>query len=156
VGRVAAAKGLAGRVKVEVLTDRPERLFPGELLYLEGEDEPRRVTAREGGRGAVIALSGVETRDAAEAIVGRYLEVAAEPLPAGTHYWHELLGIAVSDEAGGPLGEVVEVFRAGENEVYRVVGPAGEHLVPAVRDRVLELDVPGRHMRVRTDAEEVR
>ena len=107
-------------------------------------------------RAAVIELDGIADREAAEALIGRYLEVERDPLPPGTYYWHELIGVSVRDEHGAGLGEVADVFRAGENEVYRIVGPAGETLVPALREVVLELDPAARSMVVRLDAEEVR
>jgi 16S rRNA processing protein RimM len=155
---VVGAKGLAGAVRVEVLTDRPERLAPGALLYLEGEHEPRRVAEAEtGGRHPVIRLEGVERREQAEALNGRYLEVDAEPLPEGNYYWHQIVGLQVRDEAGTELGTVVEVFRAGENEVYRVESDGEpELLLPALRDVVLAIDLEAGTMIIRYVAEEVR
>jgi ribosomal 30S subunit maturation factor RimM len=51
----------------------------------------------------------------------------------------------------------VEVFRAGGNEVYRIVGPAGERLVPALRSAVHRIDLEAGLMVVAPDeAEEVR
>jgi 16S rRNA processing protein RimM len=156
--RVVGAKGLAGAVRVEVLTDRPERLTPGALLYLEGEAEPRRVAEAEtGGRHPVIRLEGVERREQAEALNGRYLEVDPEPLPEGSFYWHQIVGLRVLDEAGTDLGAVVEVFRAGENEVYRVESDGGsELLLPALRDVVRAIDLEAGTMIVRYEMEEVR
>ncbi len=61
------------------------------------------------------------------------------------------------EPGGRPVGELVEVFRAGGGEVYRVVGPAGERLVPALRSTVLEVDLgAGRMVVTADDAEEVR
>ena len=58
---------------------------------------------------------------------------------------------------GAPIGELVEVFRAGGNEVYRIVGPAGERLVPALRGVVERIDLAAGVMVVAPDdAEEVR
>ena len=129
----------------------------GALLFLEGDDHARRVTNVEaGGRVPVLALEGILDRAAAEALVGRYLEVDEEPLPEGSWYWHQIVGLRVSDEQGAQLGTVVEVFRAGENEVYRIEGAAGELLVPALREVVREIDVPGGRMTVRWEPEEVR
>jgi ribosomal 30S subunit maturation factor RimM len=48
------------------------------------------------------------------------------------------------------------VFRAGENEVYRVEGAGGELLIPALHDVVREIDISGRRMVVRYETEEVR
>ena len=156
--RVVGAKGLAGAVRVEVLTDRPERLSPGALLYLEGEPEPRRVAEAEtGGKHRVIRLEGVDRREQAEALNGRYLEVDLDPLPDGSFYWHQIVGLHAFDEAGSPLGSVVEVFRAGENEVYRIESDAGpELLVPALHQFIRSIDIKAGTMTVRYEAEEVR
>jgi 16S rRNA processing protein RimM len=145
-------------VRIEVLTDRDDRLIPGALLFLEGEEHERTVAAVErGGRIPVLRLSDVETRDAAERLRGRYLEVVAEPLPAGELYWHQLVGLAVHDEDGNDLGRVVEVFRAGENEVYRVEAPGQpDLLLPALREVVREIDLEAGRIIVRYEAEEVR
>ena len=151
------AKGLAGAVRVEPLTDVPERFSVGQELYLEGEAASRRVMAAEPhGRTPVLYLDGIADRDAAAALQGRYLEVDAEPLPEGVYYWHQLVGLQVSDEAGTQLGVVVEVFRVGENEVYRVDGPRGELLLPSLRDVVRSIDLERGSMVVRYEEEEVR
>ena len=84
--RVLGAKGLKGGIRVEVLTDFPERLEPDAELWAEGESAPRRIRHVEsGGRVPVIHLDGLDTREAAEALAGRYLEVpGARSRPART------------------------------------------------------------------------
>lgn len=156
MARIAGAKGLAGAFRIEPVTDWPERLAVGETLYLEGQDQPRQVTTVEmGGRLPVIAISGIETREDAEGLIGHYLEVEARELPEGTYYWHQLEGLQVVDEAGTELGTLAEVFRVGENEVYRVVGPGGETLIPALREVVREIDLQAERMVVRYEVEDV-
>lgn len=158
VARIAGAKGLAGAVRLEILTDWPEHLDAGAILFLEGEMTPRRVSSAEwGGRSPVITLEGIGDRAAAEAVVGRFLEADAAALPEGTYYWHQLEGLRVRREDGSPLGRVVEVFRAGEGEVYRVQDDTGnETLIPAVRDVVQSIDLDAGEMIVRYAPEEVR
>jgi 16S rRNA processing protein RimM len=145
-------------MRLEVLSDRPDRLSVGSLLVPEGEDIPRRVTDVEtGGRVPIIRLEGIDSRQQAEALIGRYLEVEAEPLPAGSYYWHQIVGLGVTDEDGRPLGTVVEVFRAGENEVYRVESEGQpDLLLPALRDVILDIDLEAGTMIVRYESEEVR
>jgi 16S rRNA processing protein RimM len=158
VARVLGAKGLAGGMRVEVLTDRDDRLTPGAVLFVEGEATPRQVIEVEtGGRVPIVRLEGIDSREAAQAMLGRYLEVEPEPLPAGSLYWHQLVGLAVRDEEGRDLGSVVEVFRAGENEVYRVES-AGQPdlLLPGLKDIVRDIDLDAGTMTVRYDEEEVR
>ncbi len=156
VARVIGAKGLDGSVRIEALTDHPERLAAGESVWIEDEAEGRAILeAGWGGRVPILRLEGIADRDAAERLVGRYLEAPAGELPPDTYYWHQLIGLAVVDEAGSELGEVVEIFRAGENEVYRIEGPDGEILVPALREVVRAIDLAARRMVVRYEAEEV-
>jgi 16S rRNA processing protein RimM len=153
---VLGAKGLAGSVRIEALTDHPDRLAAGESVWVEDEADSRTILeAGFGGRVPVLRLEGISDRAAAERLVGRYLEAPANELPPDTYYWHQLIGIAAFDEAGGELGELVEIFRAGENEVYRIEGPNGELLIPALRDVVRSIDLAARRMVVRYEAEEV-
>lgn len=156
VARVLGAKGLGGELRIDPLTDHPERLATGQLVWIEDEPTPRRILEIGwGGRVPVVRLEGVADRDAAAGLAGQYLEVEAVPLPPGTYYWHQLVGLTALDEAGTALGEVVEVFRAGENEVYRIEGPSGEVLIPALREVVRSIDLASRQMIVRYEAEEV-
>ena len=156
VARVLGAKGLAGALRIEPLTDHPERLSAGEALWIEGEGEPRRILeAAWGGRVPVLRLDGIADRPAAERLAGRYLEGLPTPLAPDSYYWHQLIGLSVADEAGVELGQVVEVFRAGENEVYRIEGPGGELLVPALRNVVQSIDLEAGNMVVHYETEEV-
>jgi 16S rRNA processing protein RimM len=145
-------------VRIESLTDWPERLEAGAEVWVEGDPEATRIDRVEtGGRVAVLYLSGVESREAAETLTGRYLEAPARDLPDGAYFWDQLIGLEVRDRRGAVVGELVEIFRAGGNEVYRVLGPTGERLVPALRSAVLEIDLEHGRMTVADDdADEVR
>ena len=158
VARIVGAKGLAGAVRIEILTDWPERVVPGAELWLDGATTPLRIERMEtGGRVTVLHLDGVNGRDEAEKLTGRYLEAPAQPLPGETYYWDDLVGLRVEEPDGTAVGELVEVFRAGGAEVYRIVGDAGERLVPGLRTAVLRIDLEENLMVVAPeDAEEVR
>ena len=156
MARILGAKGLRGGVRVEVLTDRPERLAPGASVYLEGGQDAIRITDVEsGGRVPVLHLDGITTREAAEGVAGRYLEADPQDLEPGAYFWDDLVGLRVQSDTGTDVGELVEVFRAGGNEVYRIVGPAGERLVPALRAVVHQIDLERGLMIVADDDAEV-
>ena len=104
----------------------------------------------------VLYLSGISTREAAQQLAGRYLEASAHVLAADEYFWDDLVGLRAESPDGTPIGELVEVFRAGGNEVYRVVGPDGERLVPALRSAVERIDLERRIIVITDeDAEEV-
>jgi 16S rRNA processing protein RimM len=158
VARILGPKGLRGGVRVELLTDWPERLTPGTEIWLDGDPVARTIEATEaGGKVPVMYLSGISSREDADRLVGRYLEAATHPLAADEYFWDDLVGLHAESPAGTPIGELVEVFRAGGNEVYRVVGPTGERLVPALRSMVERIDLEQRIIVIAADdAEEVR
>ena len=156
IARVLGPKGLKGGIRVELLTDFPERVAPGAEVWLDESPAPTRIDRMEsGGRVTVLYLAGVTTREAAEALTNRYLEGPAHPLGAEEFYWDQLIGLRVEEPDGTHVGELVEIFRAGANEVYRVVGPAGERLVPALRSAVLRIDLDARLIVVAPDEAEV-
>lgn len=143
VGLVRGFHGLRGHVRVEVLSDAPDRFEPGSLLYPEGSDQPLTIADVRQDRppGILVRFAEVHDRDAAEWLRDTYLEAEVAPgsLPEGEHYWHDIIGCRVSTLDGRALGEVVDIFRVGEAEVYTVRGDDGELMVPAVSAIVREL-----------------
>jgi 16S rRNA processing protein RimM len=131
-------------VRVEVLTDRPERRYArGSVLHVEGDGTPLTVIWSRpvaDGPGWRLRFREVPDRQAAERLRDAYLEIEvdrAADLAEGEAYWHEVIGSAVRDSTGRELGTVADVYRAGEAEVYVVRGgPLGELDVPAIRDIV--------------------
>jgi 16S rRNA processing protein RimM len=145
VGLVRGLHGLGGAVRVEVLSDDPDRFAVGSALFVEGEQRPLTISWTGPAKpGLLVSFAEVTTRESAERLRDRYLEaVPGAPLPAGSYYWHEVAGLVVTTTEGEPLGNVADVFRAGAGEVYVVRGgDRGEVLVPAVRGVVVELDPP--------------
>ncbi len=146
VGQVLGAFGIQGAVKVASLTDFPDRFAPGAELHLEGSS--RRTVRVEWSRhqptGLVVKLSGVDDRDAAERLHGAYLEIpdeAVHALPADHWYHHQLVGLAVATAGGRDLGTLAEVVPNPANDIWVARRGGEEHLIPAVRDAVLSVDL---------------
>lgn len=155
IGRIIAPHGIRGEVKVEALTDFPERFKAGSNAFLgTGTEDPvaRSVkisAARPHKGGFLVKLDIVPDRNAAELVRGRYLLIpAADAMPLGEHenYLHDLIGLQVATTDGRDLGELREVLFTNANDVYVVRGPAGEVLLPAIRDVVLQVDLSARRM----------
>lgn len=143
VGLVRAIHGLRGAIRVEILSDDPNRFDVGTTLFADGDDRALTIAwVQHSKPGVLLRLDQITTREAAEPMRGRYLEaVVQQPLPAGRWYWHQIEGIEVSSLTGEHIGKVVEVMRVGDAEVYVVRGgPRGEILVPGVAAMVTELE----------------
>ncbi len=146
IGRVIKPHGVHGEVRVEPMTDRPERFGWLKDIYL-GEHDPRRVgvvSVRYHQSYVLLKLDGYPTRTEAEALRNELLQVPeaeAIPLEEGEYFLHQLLGLEVVTEEGQSLGRLTEVMETGANNVFVIDGPGGQHLVPDIADVVLAIDV---------------
>jgi len=100
----------------------------------------------------LVSFEGVADRTTAEGLSGRYLLISssdAGTLPEGQFWPHQLVGCEVVTEGGTSLGRVREVMHTAANDVWAADGPDGEVLVPALKDLIREVDLPGRRVVVR-------
>jgi 16S rRNA processing protein RimM len=148
VGQVTGAYGLDGAVKVEPLTDFDDRFDAGARLMLDGCE--RKVEwSREGHPGLVIKFHGIDNRTLAELCRGRYLEVPdgeMRTLEAGRFYHRQLVGLAVVTSGGKALGVLEEILERPANDVWVSREGAIEHLIPATKDAVVQVDLAGRRI----------
>jgi 16S rRNA processing protein RimM len=146
---------LRGEVTVEVLTDFPERFDSIEVAYLGDSQQADAcaVTATRWHKDRVLlTLQGCEDRTAAEKLRGLMVQVPIEEammLPEDEYYPHELVGLDVVTAEGEDLGRISEVIFTKANEVYVVIGPRGQILLPAIADVVERVDLDSGQMTVR-------
>ncbi|TMG70253.1 MAG: 16S rRNA processing protein RimM [Chloroflexi bacterium] len=143
VGQVVGAYGLDGAVKVTPLTDFQDRFDPGACLLLDGS-EHNVEWSRQSQPGIVVKLKGIDNRTMAELFRGRYLEIADEQmrsLEAGRFYHRQVVGLAVFSKSGERLGVVAEVLERPANDVWVSREGTIEHLIPATKDAVVEVDI---------------
>ncbi len=150
VGRVLRPHGVRGELLLATLTDFPDHLAEVKTVYLGDDAAAHPLAAARVHRGQlIIRLADVPDRDAADAFRGQLVQikaVAAAPLPPGTYYHHQLIGLAVVTDAGEPLGALSDVLETGANDVYVVTGPTREILLPAIRSVILTIDLPARQI----------
>ena len=144
VGRLVAAQGLAGELRVLPLSDFPERFTRPGPRWLQGKGQPAvAVTLRRGrqlpGRDLfVVRLADIDDRGAAEALVGHDLLVPASERPSlapGEFHLLDLVGLEVrllDDGAAAPIGTVRDLIHAG-NDLLEVELVAAEPQSPARR-----------------------
>jgi len=155
IGEVATSHGIRGEIKVIPHTDFPER-FEGmtEVLFFGPADqEPRfgrRVENVRFHKGAVILkLGGVDSIEEAQALRGMQIKVAADdvvPLPEGSYYMFQLLGLECITTSGMCLGHITDVLSTGANDVYVVkplpgVTSQDEILIPVLPHVVRQVDL---------------
>ena len=147
VGRIARTHGIRGHVIVNPETDFPgERFVAGRVLQLEmaGRSEPVTIASVRFHHGRpIVGFAGVDTMDAAEALLGAELrmpEAELPPLPPGTYYRHDLVGCEVTDTKGQAIGRVTSVDGPLDQSRLVIAGPRGEVMVPMVDGICVRVD----------------
>ena len=155
LGQISGAHALRGEVRVYFFGDGPENLAGAPEVWLaESTDDPVPIRFDVHGCGSGRAgevrlkLDGVDDRDAAEGLRGRFVLVdpaTLGPLPEGEFYWHELVGCLVVDRGANEIGRVREIWETAAHDVLVVEASDGRrHLLSTARELMPEVDVePG-------------
>jgi 16S rRNA processing protein RimM len=153
VGVIARTHGIRGQVIVNNETDFPESRFkPGATLFARKADGPvealhvQSVRFQQGR--PILGLDGIGSIDEAERLAGAALKVPAseqDALPAGTFYYHELIGCEVVTAAGETIGKVASVEGTGGASRLVVRGPRNEVLIP-LAEEICAVDVAAKRI----------
>jgi 16S rRNA processing protein RimM len=148
LGRIGAARGVRGEVFVAPWTDAPEERFaPGTVIRTDPPDAgPLTVEAMSSAGGKlVVRFAGVADRNAAQALRGVRLVLAASARPAladpDEFYDTDLVGLRARTVAGADLGPVREVLHAGGADYLVLDVDGAERLVPFVAAVVPTVDI---------------
>lgn len=129
VGEILKAQGISGEVKVRALTTDSERFRKLRVLYID-EKPFRMLGLRIDGEYVYIKLQGVEDRNAAELLRGKFLcidRVHALALDEGEYFISDLIGCEVVTEDGETLGKINDVSQnSGSVDVISALAPSGK------------------------------
>lgn len=148
LGRIVGRHGIRGDVRV--LSHNPDAtVFSGlthVVLQRDGHRESRRVLSIRPHKRVLLAqLEGIDSANAADAIVGSVIAVPRTELPhlaPDQIYYIELIGCPVVTDQGMSLGTITRVFPTGSNDVCEVSDGTHEYLIPLITDVVVQLPVP--------------
>ncbi|NVK29750.1 MAG: ribosome maturation factor RimM [Gammaproteobacteria bacterium] len=161
VGTINGVHGIRGWVKVYSFTeDRAAVLsYSPWQLTIGGENRSVKVLAKQdGGKVLLARLEGVDSRDAAEAMVGAEIYVESSQLPVlddGQYYWRDLIGCTVISTQSEAFGTLEQMLATGANDVMVVQGDHGEILIPWVLEKVVvDVDLAQRMIKVDWELDE--
>ncbi len=164
LGEITGHYGLKGWVKVKSYTRPCEQIFDYHDWYLSADKTTLKrkgwalnsrlgplnlKSGKKSGKNLVAWLSGIDSRDAAESLIGKSIEIPEAWLPAlekGEYYWSQLIGLKVSNTAGVDLGRVDHLVETGANDVLVVLDfdrkdKSIERLLPWTEQVVLRVDL---------------
>jgi len=153
IGKVLKPWGVKGEMKIESLTDFPERFKERGRIFLispAGKEFVCMVTSVRYANGVpFLTLAGYDTPEKAKALNGWFVKIPQEeivPLPEGSYYRFELIGMEVFSEEGDKLGTITDIFETGSNDVYVMKHGNTEVYIPATREVVKQVDVAAKKM----------
>ena len=147
VGAIAGAFGVHGAARLKSFTADPADIADyaplvtgnGEMAFDIRVEHPVK-------NGLAVRLSGIETREAAEALRGQRLYVPRARLPAlpDDEFYHaDLIGLEVVDTGGAALGRVRAVHDHGAGDLLEIHAPGRTDtvLLPFTRAAVPTVDL---------------
>ncbi len=153
LGEIVGPVGNRGVLRVRLAGDDARNLKRASEVTLttdpNASETPRyAVRAVSEAKGAFVRLelAGVESPEAAEALIGLLVVVdegVLEPLPEGEYYWYQLIGCQVWSHTGEQLGTLKGLWDTGAHDLLVVAREDGRELwLPAAGELVRELN-PG-------------
>lgn len=144
VGKVGAARGLDGTVRIIPLTDFDGRFDALEKISVGGKIFNVEAVKHIGGQ-LFMKFAGVDSRESARALTNQFLTVDrqdAAPLADGEFYTFDIIGCEVfADDKR--LGTVTNVLKTGSNDVFEV---DGKLLIPALKSVVRSIDIAAKRI----------
>lgn len=156
VARILNTHGLNGEVKTAAITDFPqERFAPGCELALK-DDEQFTLTVKSSRpfkQFWLLQFNEITSLEQAEKLKGKTIVVSEEnqhELPAGSYYYHDILGCRVLDkQTKKDLGQITGIETPGANDVWEVTEDSGnEYLIPYIDDVVKVIDIANKKVYV--------
>lgn len=127
VGAIAGAFGLQGEVRLKSFCADPFALGDYGELSDEAGSLMFTVQIDRAGKAELIGrLSGVRTKEDADALKGTRLYASRDQLPElpdDEYYYSDLIGLPVFDPGGAELGQVKAVHNHGAGDILEIKVP---------------------------------
>jgi 16S rRNA processing protein RimM len=154
VGRLRRPHGVVGEMMMEVLTDFPERLGAGAVVFVGQEHRELRISrCRDADKALLVTFEQISDRETAGLLRNQLVYVRTDEiptLPEGEYYHHQILGLSAIGDTGMRLGRVVEILETGANDIAVVRPESGRDvLIPLVDEFILKIDLQSGEIHVR-------
>jgi 16S rRNA processing protein RimM len=145
IGRILKPHGVRGEVRVDIISESPERFTWLDEVYI-GHEMPTLRTVesiRFHKSWALLKLAGCDDRNSANLLRSQLVQIPESeglPLEDGEYYLYQLLGLKVYTEDHDYLGDISEVIETKANNVFVVKGLDAEILLPDIGEVIRDID----------------
>ena len=148
VGQIVNTFGVKGFVKVNPFTDDITRFDELKKVYICKKSQMKEVEIEEvkyHKNMVLLKIKGIGDMNEAEKIKGSYLKIHrkdAIPLPEGTYFIADLIGLQVYTDEGIQLGKVDDIYNNGSTDIYVVKDELGKQiLLPGTKEVLKEINL---------------
>lgn len=154
IAKILKPQGIRGEVKLQPLVSRIQWLEEINTVYLSGEKTGRAIKGmRLAGGFAYAYIEGVISRNDADLLRGKEVFAMQEnlQLSADEYLIDDMIGCAVTDEAGNSYGVVAEILQYGAADVYVLKNGDKTLMFPFVSGVMHSVDVKNKEIVVNAD-----
>ena len=153
IGQIVNTYGIKGFLKVVPYTDDITRFEELKSIYIEMKNSLKTFIIEEvkySKNLVLLKLKGIDDINTAENYKGSYIKIDrkdAVELPENSYFIVDLIGIKVITDNNEELGNIVDVYPTGANDIYVVKNELGKQvLLPAIGDVIKDVDIKNKKM----------
>lgn len=153
IGQIVNTNGLKGFLKVKPLTDDITRFENLKTIYIQKAKELIGFKIQEvkyNKQSVLLKLEGIDDITEAEKYKNFYIKISKEnavELEKNSYFIVDIIGCQVYTDENEYLGNVVDVFQTGSNDVYTLKNSEGkEILIPAIKEVIKNVDIKNKRI----------
>ena len=153
IGQIVNTYGIKGLLKIVPFTDDITRFEALEEIYIQTKKGLEIFSIEEikySKNLVLLKLKGIDNINDAEIYKNCYVKIDrknAVKLPQNSYFIIDLIGIEVFTDNNEKLGNIIDVFSTGANDVYVVKNELGKQiLLPAISDVIKSVDIQNKRM----------
>lgn len=153
IGQIVNTYGIKGFLKVVPYTDDITRFEKLNSIYIQTKKSLETVAIEEvkySKNLVLLKIKGIDDINSAEIYKNCYIKIDrsdAVELPEDSYFIIDLIGVEVVTDEGDELGNIIDVFSTGANDIYVVKNELGKQvLLPAIGDVIKNVDIKNKKM----------
>jgi len=148
IGKIVNSYGIKGFMKIIPYTDDIRRFDQLKSIYIEKKNQKILFKIEEikyQKNLVLIKLEGINSINDIEEYKNCYIKIERKDainLPKDTYFIIDLIGLEVYTDKNILLGNIIDIFPTGSNDVYVVKDKLGKQvLLPAISEVIKDIDI---------------
>ena len=138
IGKVSGCFGVKGWLKIFSYCEPRENIASYDT-WIVNDKVFESVESKRNGKLIVAKLEGIDDKDTALSLLGQKIEINKEQLHSlnnDQYYWHDLVGLEVTNKQGVNFGTIKSLLETGAHDVVIIKGER-ERIVPYIMGQTI-------------------